>query len=111
MVRLWRPPALVMFIFGGSDADPTTYYELIWAAGLAPALFLGALTVAIARHYDWRAPAASMLVMVALTALSFMLWLEFDFVTAAPRVSSIVLAALTGLVLVGYLKRQQQAGQ
>ena len=99
-----------MFIFGGSDADPTNYNELVWGVALAPALFLGATTVAIARHHDWRAPAVSMLVMVALTALSFMVWLELDIVTAAPRISSIVLAALTGLVLIGYLKRQEQPG-
>ena len=96
-----------MFIFGGSDADPTNYYELVWGVALAPALSLGAIAVAIARHHDWRAPAVSMLVMVALTAVSFMVWLELDIVTAAPRVSSIVLTALAALVLVGYLKREQ----
>ena len=103
---------LLVGLFGGSDAGPVSSVGLFMFLTAVPAFVLGISAVAIARHQlaHWRAVLGAILGMNALVILAFMLWLHLGIVIVVAQVSSIVLAALTGLVLIGYLKREEQAG-
>ena len=107
------PPLLaagaLLVTFGGSDAEPTSNYtsDLVTLAIATYVLAIAVLAVSARELRHWRAVIAVLLGMTILIGLSFMLWLHLGISLALAQVSSVVLAALAGLVLISHIKRRQ----
>ena len=103
---------VLLLAFGGSDADGFSDYGIGLVLLAIPAFVLGVAVLAISgrelRH--WRVAVPTFLGMNVLVVLAFMLWLHMGIALALAQVSAIVLAALAALLLVGYIKRNQQTG-
>ena len=102
---------LVLTLFSDSSANPTGFfdYDPVRLLSLMAAFVLGISAVGISRHWptDWPAVLGAALGMNVVVVLAFILWLHLGIAIATARVSSIVLVALTALVLMGYLKWQE----
>ena len=95
--------------FGSADPEEFGNVSATQTVLAVPAFVLGmwllAISGALLRH--WPAVIAAFLGMSALVVLVFMLWLHLGISLALAQVSTVVLAALAGLVLISHIKRRQ----
>ena len=101
----------LVFIFGGSNADPASAYYDIQVPMLAiPAYVLGLLVLAFSKRElkRWRMVIPTFLGMILLITLVFMMWLHLGIGLTLTKVSAIVLVCLAAFVLFGYIKRNEE---
>ena len=100
----------LVFIFGGSSADPTSTYPLLEVVLAIAAYALGISVLAISGRElrRWRTVIPTFLGMNLLIVLTFMMWLNQGIPLMLTKVSAVALVCLAAFVLFGYIKRNEE---
>ena len=100
----------LVFVFGGSNADPTSIYPLGAIVLAIAAYVLGLSVLAISRRElrRWRPVIPTFLGMILLIVLTFMMWLHLDIPMTLAKASAIALVCLAAVVLFGYIKGNEE---